>query len=88
MVKEFLLNYRALFNTEPTQFAYQGYDLARYFITLCSKYGNRWMEKLEEHTMSLLQNTFNFQKTEDGGYINTGVRRLVYEEGWTIRKVK
>lgn len=88
MVKEFLLNYRALFNTEPTQFAYQGYDLARYFITLCSKYGKRWMDKLDEHTMSLLQNTFNFQKTEDGGYQNNGVRRIIYDDDWKVNRVR
>jgi LysM repeat protein len=88
MVKEFLLNYRALFNTEPTQFAYQGYDLARYFITLCSKYGNRWMDRLDDHTMSLLQNTFNFQKTEDGGYQNNGVRRIIYDDDWKVNRVR
>lgn len=88
MVKEFLLNYRALFNTEPTQFAYQGYDLARYFITLCSKYGKRWMDKLDEHTMSLLQNTFYFQKTEDGGYQNNGVRRIIYDDDWKVNRVR
>ena len=88
MVKDFLLHYRALFSAEPSQFAFQGYDLARYFITLCSRYGDKWMENLDNNTMSLLQSTFMFRKTEDGGYMNTGVRRLVYDEGWTIRKVK
>lgn len=88
MVKDFLLHYRALFNTEPTQFAFQGYDLARYFITLCSKYGNRWMERLDEHTMSLLQNSFNFQKTEDGGYQNNGVRRIIYDDDWKVNRVR
>ena len=88
MVKDFLLHYRALFNTEPTQFAFQGYDLARYFITLCSKYGNRWMDKLDEHTMSLLQSSFNFHKTEDGGYQNSGVRRIVYDDDWKVNRVR
>ena len=31
-VKSFLMRYRALYNTEPTQFAFQGYDIARYFL--------------------------------------------------------
>lgn len=88
MVKDFLLHYRALFNTEPTQFAFQGYDLARYFITLCSKYGNRWMDKLDKHSMSLLQSSFNFQKTEDGGYQNNGVRRIIYDDDWKVNRVR
>lgn len=88
MVKDFLLRYRALFNTEPTQFAFQGYDIARYFITMCSKYGGRWMDKIEGETSPMLQSTFRFVKTEDGGYTNTGVRRIIYDNGWTVRKVR
>lgn len=87
-VKEFLLRYRAVFNTEPTQFAFQGYDIARYFITLCSKYGNRWKNHLDDEDKAMLQSTFSFKKTEDGGYINNGVRRIVYEDGWNVRKVR
>ncbi len=87
-VKDFLLKYRALFNAEPTQFAYQGYDLAKFFISQCSKYGNRWMNKLEEGRSPMLQSTFNFVRTPDGGYINNGVRRIIYGENWNVEKVR
>lgn len=87
-VKEFLLRYRAIFNTEPTQFAFQGYDIAKYFITLCSKYGNRWMNHMDDEEKAMLQSSFSFNRTEDGGYINNGVRRIVYEDGWNVRKVR
>ena len=87
-VQEFLLKYRALFNAEPTQFAFQGYDLAKYFIGMTSKYGNRWMNKLEESDASMLQSTFRFRKDGNGGYVNTGVRRIVYNEGWIVSKVR
>lgn len=87
-VQEFLLKYRALFNAEPTQFAFQGYDLAKFFIGMTSKYGNRWMNKLEESDASMLQSTFRFRKDGNGGYINTGVRRIVYNDGWIISKVR
>lgn len=83
-VKEFLLKYRALYNSEPTQFSFQGYDLAKYFIGLCSKYGENWTQKLESSDSKMLQSIFRFRKTEAGGYINTGVHRLVYEEGYQI----
>lgn len=88
MVKEFLLRYRALFNTEPTQFAFQGYDIARYFISMYSKYGNRWIEKIDDNTTPMLQSTFKFKKAEDGGYTNYGVRRIIYDNGWNVRKVR
>lgn len=87
-VQEFLLKYRALFNAEPTQFAFQGYDLAKFFIGMTSKYGNRWMNKLEESDASMLQSTYRFRKDGNGGYVNTGVRRIVYNEGWTVSKVR
>ena len=87
-VQEFLLKYRALFNAEPTQFAFQGYDLAKYFIGMTSKYGNRWMNKLEESDASMLQSTYRFRKDGNGGYVNTGVRRIVYNEGWIVSKVR
>jgi LysM repeat protein/ABC-type branched-subunit amino acid transport system substrate-binding protein len=83
-VKEFLLKYRALYNSEPTQFSFQGYDLAKYFIGLCSKYGENWTQKLESSDSKMLQSIFRFRKTEAGGYINTGVHRLVYGEGYQI----
>lgn len=83
-VKEFLLKYRALYNSEPTQFSFQGYDLAKYFIGLCSKYGENWTQMLESSDSKMLQSIFRFRKTETGGYINTGVHRLVYGEGYQI----
>ena len=87
-VKNFLLKYRALYNTEPTQFAFQGYDIGKYFISLCHKYGKRWPEKLNESEAAMLQSTFRCLKQGHGGYVNNGVRRIVYEKGWTIRQVQ
>ena len=88
-VKDFLLKYRALFNTEPTQFAFQGYDIASYFINLCSRYGDRWPEMVGNAPQAMLQSTFRCRKTnEDSGYINNGIRRIVYDEGWSVYQVK
>jgi hypothetical protein len=87
-VKSFLLKYRALFNTEPSQFAFQGYDIARYFIGLCHKYGDRWPEKLEENEMAMLQSTFKCTKQGTGGWVNNGVRRIVYGSGWSVEQVR
>lgn len=87
-VKNFLLKYRALYNTEPTQFAFQGYDMASYFIHLCSRYGERWNAKLEKSEKSMLQSTFRFVEVEDGGYINHGIRRIVYGKDWSVNKIR
>ena len=87
-VQEFLLKYRALFNTEPTQFAFQGYDLASYFIELNARYGSRWYERLDEADKSMLQSTFRFRRDGNGGYVNTGVRRIIYGEDWSVKKIR
>lgn len=87
-VKDFLLKYRALYNTEPTQFAFQGYDIAHYFISLCYKYGKDWATKLEESEKAMLQSTFKCIKLGTGGYVNNGVRRITYGPKWTVEQVK
>lgn len=87
-VQDFLLKYRALYNCEPTQFSFQGYDLASYFIGLSTKYGNRWYDRLDRSDSSMLQSTFRFRKDGEEGYINTGVRRIIYGDEWSVVKVK
>lgn len=86
-VKAFLMKYRALFNTEPTQFAFQGYDIAKYFIPLAYKYGKRWPEMLSESEQAMLQSTFRCMRDGDGGFVNHGIRRIVYGNDWNIVKV-
>lgn len=85
-VKTFLKKFRALYNTEPTQFAFQGYDIARYFMELCAKYGANWKEHLCDSSKEMLQSTFNFIKHGSGGYTNNGVRRIIYEKGYNIKR--
>ena len=83
-VREFLLKYRALFNTEPTQFAFQGYDVAKYFLGLCSYYGGEWMQHLGESDKQMLQSLFSIRPTGDGGHSNTGIRRIIYGNNYEI----
>ena len=87
-VMDFIMKYRALFNAEPSQFAFQGYDIANHFIRLFSRYGDRWPSKIESEERSMLQSTFKCSRNEDEGYINTGVRRIVYGDGWSVTKVR
>ncbi|MBO7192437.1 MAG: LysM peptidoglycan-binding domain-containing protein [Bacteroidales bacterium] len=87
-IKDFLLKYRALYNTEPTQYAFQGYDIATYFISMCYKYGSDWTKMLGENERQMLQSTFRYVPAGDGGYINNGIRRLVYGKNWSVNKVR
>lgn len=83
-VQNFILRYRAMFGTEPTQFAFQGYDLTKYFVGLAAGYHSGWTSHLTEEDAEMLQNTFRFSKNGNGGYINNGIRRIVYEKGYSI----
>ncbi len=86
LVKGFIMKYRAMFGTEPTQFAFQGYDLANYFIRLISEHPTNWMSYIttEEGEKEELQSHFKFQQNGNGGYINNGVKRVRYCEDYSI----
>lgn len=85
-VQDFLLKYRALYNTEPGPFAFQGYDLMHYFVKVCAKYGTGWGEFIEnEDTARLLQSDFKFRRFGEGGLENIGIRRLVYGPDYSVK---
>lgn len=86
-VKDFLLKYRALFNTEPTQYAFQGYDTAMFIADLCKTYGNEWFQQMDKSERNMLQNTFRYIRT-DAGYLNTGTRRIVYGNNWEVKRIR
>ena len=81
-VIRFVKQYRALFNTEPTQFSFQGYDIVKYFAGLCAEYGDNWFNALGSARKTMLQTTFDFR---DGSRINEGVRRIEYEPNYLIK---
>lgn len=79
-VREFLLAYRSLFNSEPGSFAFQGYDIAHFFIRMCEVYGKQWYKKLDNMGESGLQADFRFIAEERIGHNNHAVRRILYSE--------
>ena len=87
-VKSFVRTYRALYRTEPSQFAFQGYDLTHYFAGLVSKYGNRWTRALTRVPDSGLHTDFRFEKTPSGSFRNTGIRRIVYNTDYSTSLVR
>lgn len=85
-VQEFLMEYRALYNTEPSRSAFQGYDLMNYFSKLGSE---NWRSDGYGKTEGKgLQSDFHLVKTSRGGYVNNAVRRVVYERDYSIVKIK
>ena len=87
-VKSFIRTYRALYRTEPSQFAFQGYDLTRYFASLCAKYGNRWTRALDRVPGSGIHTDFRFVKVNGGAWRNTAIRRIVYNTDYSTELVR
>ena len=84
-VRDFVMAYRALFNCEPTQFSFQGYDIATFFIRSCCEGGNRWFRRLTAvPSTRTLQTDFLLSREDEGGLVNTAVRRVVYTPDYRI----
>ena len=88
-VKNFLMKYRAFYNTEPTRFAFQGYDIAKFSISMCAKYGDKWMEMMDKTDAKMLRTILSLRKgAAHEGYTNKGVRRIIYDNGYSIVTVR
>lgn len=84
-VQRFLMSYRALFNCEPGPFAFQGYDTAYIFFKAVSDYGRKWTNRLTGANVKGLQSNFLLTETEEGGLVNSGVRRVVYDPDFSVK---
>lgn len=84
-VSDFIMTYRALYNVEPNQFAFHGYDTMSCFITLCHEFGRQWAKALDNFSNYGLQTNFRFVREEGNtGFVNTAVRRVVYMPDYQI----
>lgn len=77
-VQAFIMAYRALYGAEPNQFAFHGYDCLTYFVTMCSRYGRNWFQRLPAEGGHGLQTDFSFGLAPRAGQVNQAVRRVVY----------
>ena len=83
---EFLEDFRYNFKTDPTQYAFQGYDIVTYFISALHKYGTSFPSNVANYEKSLLQSDIRFEKANSGsGFVNNGVRNINYIGGWSIK---
>ena len=84
-VRDFVFKYRALFNTEPGAYAFQGYDLTNYFTEALRKYGKRFNRSLGDFDMKLLQSNMHYEKPSPwGGYLNKATKNIVYLDDYSI----
>lgn len=82
-VQHFLLKYRALYNTEPSAFAFQGYDLMKYMLILKSGSPDNWESQAISKRIDLLQESFLLKK-QGQGWINSATRGVIYGPGYNL----
>jgi hypothetical protein len=82
----FIRAYRKAFNSEPTAYAYKGFDEGLYFGEVLAQDGNE-MSRLNQHPYTALHNDFRFVKKTGLGWINTHVNVLKYAN-FELRKVE
>lgn len=84
----FVSEYRALFNSEPSQFAFQGYDMVKYFAAL-SISDKIMVDDYQEKQM--LQSNIEFRRVSGnetgtlGGYENSATRNIIFGSNYSIR---
>ena len=53
-----------------------------------TKAGKNWKEGLDGNETEMLQSTFMLRRQPSGGHLNNGIRRIVYDNGYSIKRVK
>ena len=83
--KEFIDKYRPAFNTEPTSFAYQGYDILTFFVEAMHTWGKNFPQGIINERKSLLQSDVLFLPAAPGsGCVNQAFKDICFTDGWQI----
>lgn len=86
---DFLLKYRALFNTEPTAFSFQGYDLMKYCVSTMYDETLDISEATSLPYMHGLQGSFRFERPDkNSGWQNTATRNIIYSPDFTVTSAR
>ena len=85
-VNAFVEKYRMVFYSEPTQYSFQGYDIALHFMASLRKSGRNFPNSNPASGVELLQASYNVQKLSDlGGYINRTLYIIEYSNNYEVR---
>jgi len=89
-VSKFNSDYQRLFFTQPSEmsYAWQGYDIAYYFISGIALHGNDFIEHPEIHRPDMLQTDFDFRRRSiDDGYENHKLFLIRYSKDYEVKLI-
>lgn len=87
MVKQFNLNFRQKFHTLPLEksYAWQGYDIAYYFLSGIAIHGKDFITHPEIHYPELLQSEYDFKRNAAGdGFENQKLFMVRYTKNYEV----
>ncbi|HEU4718626.1 MAG TPA: LysM peptidoglycan-binding domain-containing protein [Bacteroidia bacterium] len=74
-VQRFVKRYQAVYNGDPSMYAFAGYDVTMFFLNAMFTYGTDFYRKREALKGTGLQQDFDFVRSdEESGFENNGVR--------------
>jgi LysM repeat protein len=88
---QFNADFRQKFLTEPTEksYAWQGYDIAYYFMSGLAIHGKEFIRHPEIHHPDLLQTDYDFVSKGDGsGYENRNMYLIRYTKDYEVKLVE
>lgn len=86
-VKQFNSNFRLKFHTQPLEksYAWQGYDIAFYFMSGLAMHGKIFIKHPEIHYPDLLQNEYDFKRKSPGdGFENQKLFMVRYTRNYEV----
>jgi len=89
-VKNFVERFQNIYKSDPSQYAFQGYDMFYYFLQAMMLYGNDFQKYLPHHNPTLLQTNYQFKHrgNTNSGLVNTESCLIIYNSNFTITRKK
>lgn len=86
-VKNFIARYLVEFGSDPSEFAFKGFDTGYYFGQLLARYGDQYANHLTDGVYEGLHNSFRFVQDEKLGFLNIELMILKYQ-GFELQVIK
>ena len=90
-IRKFISSYRSKFLVEPPEesYAWQGYDIAYYFISGIAMHGRRFLRKPAIHNPDLLETEFDFRRIADeSGFENHKLFHIKYTSDMEMKLIE
>ena len=80
-IKRIIETFRDKYHTDPTMYAFQGFDIGYFYLSLLKTYGKSFAQKNNSFNHKGAQVVFNMNKiAPDSGFENKGISIIRYED--------